>query len=254
MQVSCFRLTALVSIAFACFFVRIETDAQTSALTKRDDSAHAGDHGVFQGTTFDAERLGVPILVEANYIELDKIASISKFRSGAGHDYSDSFESCRSMKHYFKPSSRVDWSSVKIFSPVQGAIIRTEEEWAGTKIDIQAVKCPAFTFTIFHVHLSAGLRQGDKVAAGQMLGFHVGHQTCSDIAVAVSTPAGRKLVSYFDVMPDKLFDKYRRRGLESSGAVIISRLARDADPLPCQDGRFVRGEHDQDWIFLSGPR
>jgi hypothetical protein len=132
--------------------------------------------------------------------------------------------------------------------------LRTEEEWAGTKIDLQAVQCPAFTLTIFHVRLSAELKQGDQVAAGQMLGFHVGHQTWSDIAVAISTPAGRKLVSYFDVMPDKLFDQYRLRGLESREAVIISRLARDADPLACQDGQFVNGHHDQDWIFLSGPR
>ncbi|MGO8698127.1 MAG: hypothetical protein ACLQVY_10460 [Limisphaerales bacterium] len=244
----------MASIAFACFFVGTESEAQSPAFSKHDDSAHTGDNGEFPGTTFDVVRLGVPKLVEANYIELDKIASISKFRSAAGHDYSDSFESCRSMKHYFRPSSTVDWSSVKVFSPVQGTVLRTEEEWAGTKIDIQILKCPAFTLTIFHVHLCAGLTQGDKVAAGQMLGFHVGHQTCSDIAVAVSTPVGRKLVSYFDVMPDQLFEEYRRRGMESRGAAIISRLARDAEPLTCQDGRFVGDEQHQDWIFLSSPR
>jgi hypothetical protein len=98
--------------------------------------------------------------VEADYIDLSKIASISKFRSGEGHDYSDDFESCRSMKHYFKPGADIDWVTVKIFSPVTGVIVRTDEEWAGTKLDIQVDKCPAFVVSIFHVKLIAALRQG----------------------------------------------------------------------------------------------
>ena len=35
----------------------------------------------------------LPKFVSTNYIELEKITRISKFRSSAGHDYSDDFES-----------------------------------------------------------------------------------------------------------------------------------------------------------------
>jgi hypothetical protein len=202
----------------------------------------------------DVEAHGIPKFVEADYIDLSKIASISKFRSGEGHDYSDDFESCRSMKHYFKPRADIDWATVKVFSPVTGVIVRLEEEWAGTKLDIQVVKSPAFIVSIFHVKLIAALRPGDKVSAGQILGSHIGKQTYSDIAVSVNTPKGRKLVSYFDVISARVFQEYRARGLASPDLAIISKEMRDADPLSCQGGGFTSRSHGQDWIVLSEPR
>ncbi|GAI87611.1 unnamed protein product [marine sediment metagenome] len=57
------------------------------------------------------------------------------FRSGIGHDYSNDFESCRSMNHYFNPkfNGSVDWSTVQIFSPVSGTVSKIwEEKVAGT--------------------------------------------------------------------------------------------------------------------------
>jgi hypothetical protein len=201
---------------------------------------------------FDPETNSLPRLVETNYLELAKVAAISKFRSAAGHDYSDDFETCRSMKHYFQPEATVDWASVRIISPVAGAVFRTEDEWAGTRVEIQAAQCPAFCFTLFHVRLVHPLRPGDKVAAGQWLGFHCGHETCSDIAVSINTPKGRKLVSYFDVMSDRVFQAYRVRGVPSRDELIVSRPARDADPLTCQDGKFIGRRPGGDWVQLRG--
>src|SRR5437868_305990 len=43
----------------------------------------------------------VPKIVTANFIDLDRVYAISRYRSGAGHDYSVNGETCRSMKHYF---------------------------------------------------------------------------------------------------------------------------------------------------------
>ena len=68
-------------------------------------------------TSFDPDD-EFPKFVKVNYIELDKIARISKFRSGAGHDYSDDFESCCSMKHYYAPYDSLVWNDIKIYSPV----------------------------------------------------------------------------------------------------------------------------------------
>jgi hypothetical protein len=200
------------------------------------------------------EAHGISKFVEADYIDLSKIASISKFRSWEGHDYSDDFESCRCMKHYFKPQADIDWAAVKVFAPVTGVIVRMEEEWAGTKLDIQVDKFPAFIVSIFHVKLLAALRPDDNVSAGQNLGSHIGKQTYSDVAVSVHTPKGRKLVSYFDVMSARVFQEYRARGMASRDVAIISKEMRDADPLSCQGGKFTSRSHGQDWIVLSKPR
>jgi hypothetical protein len=187
-----------------------------------------------------------------NYIELDRIASISKFRSGIGHDYSDDFEDCRSMKHYFLPKGETGWSTVRIFSPVTGTVSWRLEEWAGTQIWIKSLEYPEFEFGIFHIRLSDSLSVGQAITAGRQLGTHIGTQTMSDIAVAVSTFKGRKLVSYFDVMTDSLFQSYQARGLGSRSDAIISREARDADPLTCQGEAFIGGIGLlEDWFYLN---
>jgi hypothetical protein len=81
---------------------------------------------------WDIDKSGIPKFVETNYLEMSKIYWISKFRSAVGHDYSDAFEHCRSMKHYFEPRSDVDWAALKIISLVTGTITRVETGWAGT--------------------------------------------------------------------------------------------------------------------------
>ena len=49
----------------------------------------------------------LPKFIQADFIELDKIESISLFRSGVGHDSTENpsiGETCRSKKHYFSPT------------------------------------------------------------------------------------------------------------------------------------------------------
>src|ERR1044072_4810600 len=62
-------------------------------------------HAPVHDSVWDINTRGFPRIVSTDYIELPKIARISLFRSSAGHDYHDSFESCLSMKHYFVPAS-----------------------------------------------------------------------------------------------------------------------------------------------------
>ncbi|MGB8658157.1 MAG: hypothetical protein WCE90_10300 [Candidatus Zixiibacteriota bacterium] len=200
---------------------------------------------------YDVDADGIPKFTEVDYIELDKIYSISKFRSSVGHSYSDNFESCRSMKHYFQAKDAVDWSAIKIFSPVQGTVFRMIEEWAGTQVQIQSTQYPAFCFIIFHINLAVPLEVGDVINAGQQLGTHIGSQTYSDIAVAVNTPGGWKLVSYFDVMTDWVFQGYQARGVSSREALIISKQARDADTLTCNGEAFANSGHIENWVILN---
>ena len=210
-----------------------------------------GSNGSGGSDTYDVDANGIPQFAGVDYIELDKIDQISKFRSGIGHDYSDNFESCRSMKHYFQPNSIVDWSTVQIFSPANGTVSKIYEEWAGTQVQIKSEEYPAFFFIIFHVNLTNPLNVGDLVTAGQQLGTHIGSQTMSDIAVGVSTPNGWKLVSYFDIITDSVFQDYQAHGLSSQDDAIISKEARDADPLTCDGEEFADSGNLENWVILN---
>lgn len=202
--------------------------------------------------TWDIETQGIPKYVNTNYIEIDKIYEISKFRSGYGHNYSDAFEQCRSMKHYFEPKSNVDWSTIKIVSPISGTITRLDEEWAGTKLEIMSDEHPAFRFQIFHIYNSFNVKLNDHVVAGQQLGTHIGSQTMSDISVIVNDPTQQgKLISYFDVISDSVFNEYKKRGVQNRDDLIISKETRDANPLSCNGDMFTSADVLSNWVILN---
>ncbi len=112
---------------------------------------------------WDIDKIPPPQFINTNYIELSKIYKISKYRSSVGHDYSDASEHCRSMKHYFEPLGAIDWSAIKLFSPITGSITRADVEWAGTKLEIVSDKFPAFRISIFHINMITPLNVGDYV-------------------------------------------------------------------------------------------
>lgn len=211
--------------------------------------ARGGGAYVGNAKTYDIDEYGCPTFVKYNYIELEKIKRISKFRSGAGHDYSDDFETCRSMKHYFKIKNGEDPSTVKVFSPVEGTITAIFEEWAGVQIWIRSNEHPEFDFILFHVNLKHPLNVADKVKAGQQIG------TCAtstgDLAVGVLTPKGGKLVSFFQVITEPLFHRYKARGIKSRETLIISADERDIDPLNCIGQQFADCGNIENWVNLT---
>lgn len=198
--------------------------------------------------------LMLPKLVKVDFIELDKIVRVSRFRSGVGHDYSDSIEPCRSMKHYFEFRRAVDCLSTRIYSPVNGKIENLLPEWAGTKVDIRCSDAPEYVISIFHVGLLPSIEVGADVIPGQQLGNHANCTTMSDIAVAYSPEFQRdkyQLFSYFDVMENVVLARYLQRGASSRLDFIISRELRDADPLVCDSqGRFAEGNNIPSWVTL----
>lgn len=203
---------------------------------------------------YDVDAWGAPRFVDVNYIEFDRIYRFSKFRSAVGHDYSDDFEDCRSMKHYFMPEGETGWETVKIYSPVDGTVSWRFEEFMGTQLWIRSQQYPDFRFGLFHLTLAdTSLREGRTVTAGQLLGTHFSTRTYSDIAISVDTPGGgRKLISYFEVMSDALFQRYRARGMVERSEAIISRQERDAHPLTCSGETFVGGTGLlEDWFDLN---
>jgi hypothetical protein len=201
---------------------------------------------------WDIDKDGIPTFVTKNYIELSKIYRISKFRSSYGHDYSDAFEHCRSMKHYFEPAADVDWTAIGIYSPVTGTVTRVDQEWAGTKLEIASDDYPAFRFSIFHINLLAPKNLNDKVTAGELLGHHIGSQTMSDISVIVNDPTKQgRMVSYFKVIDDNVFNEYKSRGVTSRDEMIISKELRDANPLTCNGDQFNPGDTLEAWVILA---
>ena len=201
---------------------------------------------------WDIEKEGIPRFVGTNYIDLDKIYRISKFRSSIGHDYSDAFEHCRSMKHYFEPKSSVDWTSIKVYSPVSGKITRLEQEWAGTKIEIASDDYPAFRFSIFHLNMDLQRNLEEKVLAGEFLGTHIGSQTMSDISVIVNDPTRQgRMVSYFEVITDAVFNEYRNHGINNREDLIISKNLRDINPLICNGDTFIGSDILENWVIFS---
>ncbi|MBI3872481.1 MAG: hypothetical protein HY304_05335 [candidate division Zixibacteria bacterium] len=73
----------------------------------------------------------------------------------------------------------------------------------------------------------------------------------SDMAVRVATPAGWRLISYFDVMTDSLFQSYLSRGVSSRNQLIITKAERDADSLTCDGETFTSDGHLENWISLN---
>jgi hypothetical protein len=200
-----------------------------------------------------------PKFIQAHYINLNYIDSVSKFRSGAGHNYSDEYEAPnRSMKHYFTPLSQYREGNgtnldVKIYAPVSGTISDifhesyqlSNGEYAGYQLHIIPDGYSAFVVRIFHVNYLSGLTIGTHVNAGQWLGYaDMREAYSSDLAVEciyaappvypVGSPyldRGIKDLSAFEVMTDTIFRQYQARGIGNRDDVIISKEYRDANPV-----------------------
>ncbi len=205
--------------------------------------------------TYDIKNLGVPKILNANYIDLSKIGRISRFRSTVGHSYtdSDSTETCRSMKHYFEPKSSVDWTSVDIYSPVTGTImgLQIDGHW-GYQVRIRTISQPVFFVAIFHVNIDSEIIKGGWIHAGDHLGKHASSFTMSDIALTYKGKDNGNLVSYFEAMTDEVFDLYHARGVPSRQAAIITKEEREADPVPCiGEEQFTVPGTIPDWLVLN---
>lgn len=225
-------------------------------------------------------------IVDRLHVPIDRVARISRFRSGVGHDYSDGVERCRSMKHYFafrnadgsagEPGRPHDppWTTVPVVAPLDGTVEGVRAEWAGDQVRLRSAVDPRVAAVVFHVRRAAGIDVGAVLRAGQPIGTHASDETMSDIAVEVadaSAPQGRRLLSVFDpaVMDDAAFAALSASagwGAAGRSALVIGRAERDAAPLGCEGERFVAAGASAgatmgvgavpgpaDWVVLRGP-
>lgn len=214
--------------------------------------------------TFDLVNQAVPQLATADFTDVTTyIENISLFRSAAGHDYSDRFESCRSMKHYFSPrlEERLN-DNVPVFAPFAGTIVLLNTEWEGLvddgvtdqRVFIRSESIPAVLTVLFHIDLmSSDLVAGSSVSSGQQLGYArmVRDGSVSndfDIGAQINTSTGVRYVSYFELMEAGIFSGYSSFGANRSD-FIITETERDADPLTCDGETFTSFGSISNWIL-----
>ena len=225
-----------------------------------------------------------PTLVSSPLTNVAMIEEISKFRSGAGHDFSydasfpfgasDSTEPASSMKHYLAPYSAWsgDQSTVAVYAPFAGEIVRVTDEDNGTsvnkRVEIESSTNAAYVLVLFHLKLDQDFPQilndwpvelwpahqpddpsytTTSVAVGDLLGY-ADMRTGHDFDVAVlwtDTDGSAYWISYFDLMPDSLFEAYEQRGA-TRPALSISKADRIATPVTWWGGRNL-----DDWLVLS---
>lgn len=223
-----------------------------------------------------------PVFIQADFVQLDKIFAISKFRSGVGHDFSyNSGETCRSMKHYFtsidikQPNYKaqkledikwprpVEGTDVTIFSPVDGTITYIYHDkksgWNSDEIVVTPASHQHIRIRLMHVTPLPEIKWRTKVTAGQPIGLVLANQ-CFDIVIESISIGKTTYISYFDAMPDSIFAKYQARGIISRDDLIISKEERDSNPLECnvKSGEFAKNYADgqegekQNMNYLSG--
>ncbi|OGE64170.1 hypothetical protein A3J13_02735 [Candidatus Daviesbacteria bacterium RIFCSPLOWO2_02_FULL_36_8] len=206
----------------------------------------------------------LPKFVTADFIDLDRVERISKFRSGQGHDFSQGTgETCRSMKHYFFPLNHEGFDPnnyipkepyVNIYSPVDGVVsdIKEEQIKLGVQIYLEPNNYSGYFVRLFHIYPREGLKKGDKLSAGEKLGY-IGANQGTDVAVDVRSIKGHKFVSYFEVMNDEVFQKYKEKGASSRDDFIITKEYRDSDPLKCNGEQFAENNYNNlsDFVLLN---
>jgi hypothetical protein len=206
----------------------------------------------------------IPRFATVFYFDLAHVERISRFRSGIGHDYSDSHESCRSMKHYvcpsqcdgpnFPPPGSHDpaWTELELRAPADSTVVRLEAEQSfGTQLVLSPDGYPDVFVKIFHVTPISGLAVGARLRAGQVVGTHASDLTMSDIAVERHLPDGYRLDSFFDVLTDEAFAPFAARGISSRAALQISAEERAAAPLDCDGESFLSEGTLSNWVELD---
>ena len=227
-----------------------------------------------------------PELIQSNITDLSYIEEISKFRSGAGHEFyydpgfpfgaNDSTEPPSNMKHYFSPydeykDSNGTNNTVPVYAPFSGTIVRVTNEnccgYENKRVEIQSNDFSSYKLIFFHIDLDEAYPQiyNDwpahlwpdhlpddteyetlTVSAGEFIGY-ADLRESNDFDIAVLREDGSQL--YWVSFFDLLSDTVQDE-YTSRGVVIenfiISKEARSSEPVTWWGGR-----NDDDWILLS---
>jgi len=209
-----------------------------------------GNYGHIKDTDYN----NPPVFVTADFIDLSRIDTISKFRSGVGHDYSGNGETCRSMRHYFGNSSKVTNVSdpseklkimsqkpdpatgIEIYAPADGWLLNIsgENTPVGKQIEFAPDNGQGYHIRLDHVYPDKGIHMFMRVKAGQRIGL-INDGQAVDMSVFYIYRGQFRLVSYFQVMTAQVFAKYQARGIKNRSDLIIPKEVVDANPWRCEN-------------------
>jgi hypothetical protein len=206
----------------------------------------------------------LPQFITHFLIDPKYLVAISKFRSNAGHGYSDQYEwPDSSMKNYYQPLPQYLFgqngqNTLPEYAPANGTISAltpdgplSTGEPRGNQLTIVPDGYPAFAITLFHCDSLATVQVGNHVNAGDLVGYADMREAINvDFAVSaywnltplfvspgvppspgqVLQPPGWKLLSPFDVMTDAAFAVYAPYGLTDRSAAIVPLAYRNQYP------------------------
>ena len=213
--------------------------------------------------------------IKSNFVDLDKVVAISKYRSCLGHVVvpADGSETKRAMKHYFKVKIEFIGTDdkVEIFAPFDAFIGELSygercREWhseEGQKCSgsgemwlypIEAKeKVPPelmWGLNIIHIKFLPEFRVGDEVREGQLLGYgdFVGGEKYNTFDIVIAKKAREsktidgwncpyaELESVFNFMSGEVLKEYEKRGITKDN-IIFSKEYRDNNECSYQPGK-----------------
>ncbi len=188
-----------------------------------------------------------PQFVTHNFINLEHVKRISKFRGAHGHSYAyDDDETCRTMKHYLiftNEQKSYDGTAVReettYYAPVDGELgdIRySRRNPDDALLHLMSREYPSVLFRFHHIDPVESLSEGDTVEAGDVIGHVALTDASGEIAVYQYWDNASQHISFFDIASDEVFQEYRDRGIESRDELILTEEQRDAEPLECEEG------------------
>lgn len=222
------------------------------------------------------ESLEPPELV-ANFVDLDTVRRISLYRSCTGHRVVPQHgqEERRSMKHYFTLYPEYEKEDfVEIYAPYDGYIalfVGPEEIWIapGEKSVFSILPMNRWMFSVTHVKPREDLNMGDKVKAGEIIGYgtfspeYVREYPTFDVVYGkIGNPLKAKKIdnwrspygdldSVFNHMSDEVLTQYKQKGVTREN-IIISKEERDNDPCLYKDGGpYFENSGSNDWVELK---
>ncbi len=219
-----------------------------------------------------------PPKLVANFVDLNKIEKISKYRSCTGHVTvpQDGRESRRNMKHYFwvKPEFNKG-NTVEIYSPYDGyvSVVRDEpglnlegEIWIRPKSNFVFLPpVGVWQFSVQHIDVNDDLKRGSEVKAGQLLGFAAlsekrgnsfdivfGKMSIFPKKIDNWTAPFTDLDSIFNQMSENVLGQYKQKGLTEE-EIILSKEIRDQNPCTYKgNGPYFDDKDDTDnWVVLK---
>lgn len=221
-----------------------------------------------------------PPKIVVNFMDMKKVRQISKYRSCYGHTVvpQDMREMKRNMKHYVEvyPEFKKE-EIVEIYAPYDGyiSVIREDmrgllegEIWVAPDRGILSALPPLnlWMFSVEHVRPRAGLRMGQKVRAGEIIGYasflvkERVEPTFDVIYGKMGLPPKRidnwtspfsDLDSIFNHMSDEVLGEYRQRGISKEN-IILSKEERDAKPCVYREAPYFENSRDVDnWVVLK---